>query len=69
MFWRVLYSRKYLRSLNLVVCPQTDCNKKKIFKFDGGVSGRFIKECYNLLLEVLEQSHEFTNLELAACER
>ena len=68
MFWGVPYSRKYLRSLNLVVCPQTDRNKK-LFKFDGGVSCRFIKECYNLLLEVLEQSHEFTNLELAVCER
>ena len=68
MFRRVPYSRKYLRSLNLVVCPQTDRNKI-IFKFDGGVSGRFIKECCNLLLEVLEQSHEFTNLELAGCKR
>ena len=31
-------------------------------KFDGGVSGPFIKEHCHLSLEVLEQSHEFANL-------
>ena len=40
------------------------------FKFGGGVSGPFIKERCRFLLEVLEQSHEFANLQeikLAAC--
>ena len=40
------------------------------FKFGGGVSGPFIKEHCRFLLEVLEQSHEFANLQeikLAAC--
>ena len=33
------------------------------FKFGGGVSGLFIKECWGLLLETLEQSQEFANLQ------
>ena len=54
-----------------MVRPQSDCKKILAeFKFGGGVSGPFIKEHCCLLLEVLEQSHEFTNLQeikLAAC--
>ena len=40
------------------------------FKFGGGVSGLFIRECCRLSLEVLEQSQEFANLQKinpAAC--
>ena len=33
------------------------------FKFGGGASGLFIKERCRLSLEVLEQSHEFANLQ------
>ena len=58
----LLYSQKYWWSLSLAVWPQTD--RKNIlaeFKFGGGVAGPFIKECCCLSLEVLEQSHEFTN--------
>ena len=32
-------------------------------KFGGGPSGPFIKERCRLLLEILEQSHEFANLQ------
>ena len=53
----VPYSRKYLWSLNLAVWPQTDHEKILAeFKFDGSVSGPFIKERCRLSLEVLEQS-------------
>ena len=48
----------------LVVWPQT--NHKKVmaeFKFGGGVSGLFVKERCRLSVEVLEQSHEFANLQ------
>ena len=60
----------------MAVRPQSDCKKILAeFKFGGGVSGPFIKEHCHLLLEVLEQSHEFENLqnqqrasaELATC--
>ena len=47
-----------------MVWPQTD--RKNIlvkFKFGGGVSGSFIEESCHLSLEVLEQSHEFANLQ------
>ena len=60
------YSQKYWRSLKLVVWPQTD--HKNIwaeFKFGSGISGPFIKEFCRLSFEVLEQRHEFANLQLA----
>ena len=67
----VPYNQKYLWFLNLVVCPQTDRIKILVeFKFGDGASGSFIKEHCRLLLEVLEQSHEFANLQemkLAVC--
>ena len=52
-------------------CPKPTIKKILVeFKFGGGVSGPLIKERCRLSLEVLEQSHEFTNLQeikLAAC--
>ena len=69
----ILYSRnqKYWLSLSLAVWPQTNCTKILVeFKFDGGISGRFIKELCRLSLEVLEQNYEFANLQelkLAVC--
>ena len=61
----------FKRSLNLAVWPQTDRKKIRVeFKFGGDISGPFIRERYRLSLEVLEQSHEFANLQeikLAEC--
>ena len=72
-FSKLPYSWKYWPSLNSAVWPQTDCKKTLVeFKFGGGISDPFIKERCHLSLEVLEQSHEFTNLQeikLAACQR
>ena len=57
--------------LNSVVWPQADCKKFLVeFQFGSGISSSFIKERYRLSLEVLEQTHEFANLQeikLAAC--
>ena len=60
---QIPYSRKFIGGSYLAVWPQSDCKKILAeFKFGGGVSGLFIKEHCCLLLEVLEQSHEFENL-------
>ena len=59
---RTYHTAGNIESLNLAELVE--------FKFVGGVSGLFIKERCRLLLEVLEQSHEFANLQeikLAAC--
>ena len=61
---RIQYSQKYWRSLNSALWPHT--NREQIlaeFKFGGGGSGPLTKERCHLLLEVLKQSHEFTNLQ------
>ena len=68
----ILYSWKYWQSLNLTVWPQTEC-KKKTFKFGGGASQRITssqtlhmslsRSVAFLLLEVLELSHEFADLQ------
>ena len=48
----------------MVAWPQTDRKRTLVqFKFGSGVSGLFIEEHCHLLLEALEQSHEFANLQ------
>ena len=62
MKWTLIHKYRIAGNL-LEVWPQI--NFKKIlaeFKFGGGISSPFIKEHCRLLLEVLEQSHEFENL-------
>ena len=52
----------------MAVWPQTDCKKILVeFKFGIDVLCPFIKERCHLLLEVLEQSHEFANLRGIKC--
>ena len=47
-----------------MVWPKTDSKKLLVeFKLGNGASGSFIRECFPLSLEVLEQSHEFANLQ------